>query len=47
MTLVHSMEDDTGAIVRGQRGQKLSRIFDLTWHDLAVTTVFLQKLAPY
>lgn len=26
---------------------KVSRLFDLTWHDLGVTTEFFQKLKSY
>lgn len=45
--LVYKEEDDTGAVVNGLRGQKLSPIYDLSWHDLSVTPEFFSKLLPY
>ena len=47
MVIVNKDEDADGAIVKGQRGQKLSKVFDLTWHDLGVNTEFLAKLKLY
>lgn len=47
MVMVNKDEDADGAIVKGQRGQKLSKVFDLTWHDLGVNTEFLAKLKLY
>jgi hypothetical protein len=37
-------EDHDGAIRNGESGQKLSTVFDLTWHDLTVTADFLTRL---
>lgn len=40
-------EDHDGAIRRGEHNQKLSTVYDLTWHDLQVSANFFQKLLPY
>lgn len=40
-------EDHEGAVRRGEGGQKLSPVFDLTWHDLTVTPDFVAKLHPW
>ena len=44
--LVEMEEDHEGGIHKGQPG-KLSHIWDMTWHDLAITPDFLAKLQPY
>lgn len=40
-------EDHEGAVRNGESGQKLSVVFDLTWHDLSITPDFLTKLNPW
>lgn len=40
-------EDHEGAIRKGVGGQKLSPVFDLSWHDLSIAPDFLSKLLPY
>ena len=40
-------EDNEGAVRKGEGGQKLSPIFDLTWHDLSISADFLSKLYPW
>lgn len=40
-------EDHEGAVRNGETNQKLSAIFDLTWHDLTITPDFLTKLHPW
>ena len=45
--LKYYQEDHDGAIRNGERNQKLSPLFDLTWHDLTVTADFLTKLNPW
>jgi hypothetical protein len=40
-------EDHEGAYKRGEGGQKLSPMWDLTWHDLPVTADFVAKLHPW
>lgn len=47
MKLVTKKEDDKGAVRKGQGGLQLSSKYDLTWHDLPVTTEFFSKLLPY
>lgn len=37
-------EDHEGAIVNGEGNQKLSTEWDLSWHDLAISTEFLSKM---
>lgn len=41
------LEDQDGAIIRGEGNQKLSEVYDVTWHDLAITPDFLSKLHPW
>lgn len=40
-------EDHEGAVKKGEGGQKLSPVFDLTWHDLSISPDFLSKLHPW
>ena len=40
-------EDADGAIRKGEHGLKLSPVYDLTWHDLAISANFFCKLLPY
>lgn len=40
-------EDHDGAIKKGEGGQKLSPVWDLSWHDLSITADFLAKMLPY
>ena len=40
-------EDHEGAVVKGQGGQKLSPVWDISWHDLAITPDFMSKMASY
>lgn len=45
--LKYFLEDHDGAVLKGEGGQKLSPVFDLTWHDLCITPDFLSKLHPW
>jgi hypothetical protein len=45
--LVEIEEDHEGGIHKGVGGGKLSTVWDITWHDLAITPDFLAKLEPY
>ena len=40
-------EDHDGAIWKGETNQKVSMIYDLTWHDLTINPDFLTKLSPW
>ena len=41
-------EDHEGAVDRsGERVQKLSPVYDLTWHDLSISPDFLTRLHPW
>jgi hypothetical protein len=40
-------EDHEGAIANGEGNQKLSIEWDLSWHDLAISTEFLAKMQPF
>ena len=40
-------EDWEGAIVRNEHNQKLSKVWDLTWHDLSIAADFLAKMHLY
>ncbi len=40
-------EDQDGAFIKGLGGQKLSEEWDVSWHNLAITPDFLNKLMPY
>jgi len=40
-------EDDSGAVINGVGGQKLSPVWDFSWHDLSITPDFLAKMLPY
>ena len=40
-------EDHDGAIRNGEKGQSLSLVYDLTWHDLSISADFLAKLHPW
>ena len=40
-------EDQDGAFIKGLGGQKLSEEWDVSWHKLAITPDFLNKLMPY
>ena len=40
-------EDENGAIKGGQGGQKLSTVWDFSWHDLSITPDYLSKMLPY
>jgi hypothetical protein len=40
-------EDHEGAIINGVGGQKLSPVWDFSWHDLSITPDFLSKMLPY
>ena len=45
--LIELDEDNEGAIIKGQGGQKLSSQWDISWHDLAISPDFLSKMEPY
>lgn len=45
--LVEIEEDHEGGIIKGVGGGKLNPVWDITWHDLAITPDFLAKLEPY
>jgi hypothetical protein len=45
--LVEIEEDHEGGVHKGQGGGKLDPLWDITWHDLAITPDFLSKLEPY
>ncbi len=45
--LKYFYENTEGAVVKGEGGQKLSPVFDLTWHDLCVSPDFVSKLHPW
>ena len=45
--LMYFEEDHEGAIRNGQTNQRLSVLFDLTWHDLTISPDFLTKLYPW
>ena len=40
-------EDADGAVRNGERLLPLSPLYDLTWHDTAITIDFFSKLHPY
>lgn len=40
-------EDKDGAVVKGLGGQKLSPVWDLSWHDSGISADFLSKMALY
>jgi hypothetical protein len=40
-------EDHDGAIINGVGGSKLSLVWDISWHDLAITPDFIAKMQPY
>lgn len=37
-------EDYDGAILKGESGQKLSKNWDISWHDLSIAPDFLSKM---
>lgn len=37
-------EDHEGAIINGEGGKKLSKDWDVSWHDLGITADFLSKM---
>lgn len=41
------LEDEDGAVKRGDTDKKLSPKFDLTWHDTGISADFFQRLHPY
>lgn len=45
--LRYFIEDEDGAVSKGERGLSLSPAFDLTWHDLGISADFFAKLLPY
>lgn len=45
--LKYFWEDHDGALRNNQKGQKLSPLYDVTWHDLSITTDFFSKLYPW
>ena len=45
--LVEMQEDHEGAVHKGVGGQKLSGVWDVSWHDLAISPDFLAKMKPY
>ena len=40
-------EDHEGAIIHGEGNKKLSKDWDVSWHDLGITADFLSKMQPY
>ena len=40
-------EDHEGGIIKGVGGQKLSRKWDVSWHDLPISPDFMAKMEPY
>ena len=45
--LVEIEEDHEGGVFKGVGAGKLSPVWDVTWHDLAISPDFLSKLQPY
>ncbi len=45
--LVEIDEDHEGGIHKGIGGGKLSAVWDISWHDLAISPDFLSKMQPY
>ena len=45
--LVEIEEDHEGGVHKGVGGGKLSEIWDVSWHDLAISPDFLSKMLPY
>ena len=45
--LKYLTEDCDGAIIDGNRNQNLSSVYDITWHDTAVSCNFFSKLFSY
>ena len=40
-------EDHEGGVYKGVGGGKLSEVWDITWHDLAITPDFMSKMESY
>ena len=40
-------EDHEGAVYKGQGGGKLSLVWDISWHDLAISPDYMTKMQPY
>lgn len=40
-------EDQDGWVVKGEGGQKLSPLWDVSWHDAGITADYLTKMLPY
>jgi tubulin polyglutamylase TTLL6/13 len=40
-------EDHEGAVIKGQGAQKLSTVWDISWHDLAITPDYMSKMQSY
>lgn len=40
-------EDYDGAVIKGESGQKLSKHWDISWHDLSIAPDFLSKMYSY
>lgn len=43
--LIEVIENPEGGVK--SRGYKLSPVWDVSWHDLAITADFLAKMEPY
>ena len=40
-------EDHEGGVHKGVGGGKLSTVWDISWHDLAISPDFMSKMEPY
>jgi hypothetical protein len=45
--LVEMKEDHEGGIHKGVGGGKLSLMWDISWHDLAISPDFLSKMESF
>lgn len=43
--IIEIIENPDGGVQK--RGGKLSPVWDISWHDLAITPDFLAKMEPY
>ena len=43
--IIEIIENPDGGVQK--RGGKLSSVWDISWHDLAITPDFLSKMEPY
>jgi hypothetical protein len=40
-------EDHEGGVHKGVGAGKLSAVWDISWHDLAISPDFMSKMEPY